>query len=174
MSRSIGIGLLVLFLHGLMGTYLAQWALREQAREHMEALVRSGMGEQLVVELRFRAVNGRIADPGFQWVEKNEFRFHGLMYDVVGRAADENIITFRCIADHHETDIVRRAHELEPVNGVANGRSGPRIKFDDTRYLPLSTSMVPMDGNALSLFPSDQGTVVRSGFAPLPWHPPAA
>jgi hypothetical protein len=71
----------------------------------MHALIRSGVLKNQCIEV---VIQDLAHDKNFKWIEKDEFRYKGCMYDVISVVIKGNSATFQCISDSREEQLIAR------------------------------------------------------------------
>lgn len=116
-----------------MGTFLVYKhnlaALRSQVRADID---RQEHSKEQLSTITIPLVNGLPQQEGFEMEGDHEFRLDGAMYDIIDAQQDGHAITFTCISDKKEDELIRNyAQQIDghQMNGK-NGQQGPvLIKF---------------------------------------------
>lgn len=142
MRHTISILLLGVFCFPLAGHWLL-FALRKyQIRENTERLLRAGVSEEQLVLVRLPDDWKRYPGLSFQRMHAREFKYQGVMYDVVRQARSGDTTLYWCVADYADTELHRQweacasdwAHK-DPANRKANERL--RLFWQEL-YLPAA------------------------------------
>lgn len=141
MQRSLGSGLLIVFVIALVAVYPLQWRLRSEAREHMRTMIRArGCRMEGVLSVDLTLVNGAVADPRFAWEEEHEFSFNGSMFDVIEQSVHGDRLHIVCVADGNEDALIAQARRTAP-----NGHSGGGVPL--SMLLSVAGSFLPPDAH---------------------------
>jgi hypothetical protein len=135
MQRSVSSALLIVFAFALVGVYPLQWQFRMAARTHMRAMVRT-QGRRLpgALELSFPLSHGTVSDERFAWEEKDEFSLDGRMYDVISLHVSADKVTFLCVADAEEGELIAQAESTAP-SGHTSGVPASLLRCITCVYL---------------------------------------
>jgi hypothetical protein len=112
MTRILSILLIPLFLFNTFGNYFVFTYNRFVLRNEMNNLIKSRHFDKecTVIKIAYAKRNG-----DFTRVNDNEFRFKGVLYDIISEDLQDGILTIRCINDRQEDNLINgfsRSQEL--------------------------------------------------------------
>jgi hypothetical protein len=107
MKRGLAILLLTLFLFNMFGYYFVFSYNRYLLRNEMRSLARAGYFEGSGILLKIKDVQH---EPGFKRLDKNEFVYNGMLYDILAESTSGNTTTFKCINDIKEEKLLAEFH----------------------------------------------------------------
>ena len=83
-------------------------SLKKDVRERIE----SGMEES---DLSLMTFSVEDAANNIEWEDEKEFKYEGIMYDIVKSDTVGNLVMFWCYEDHRESDLNRQLEELSEI-----------------------------------------------------------
>ena len=102
MKKIFPISLLFLFLFNVIVFYPVFFFLQQDAKEKMEQKIKQSISENELIVISVSESESR----SIQWLNDDEFRYHGNVYDVVKKETDKNNTTrFYCINDSKEKEL---------------------------------------------------------------------
>lgn len=107
MKRVFAALILLLFLFNIMGYYFVFSYNQLLVRNEMKGLIKAGYFEDSYIVLKI--VNPSL-NPDFKRVDKGEFEYKGLLYDIVSEKKESNFTIFRCINDKNEENLLAGFH----------------------------------------------------------------
>ena len=108
MQRVSAAALLVCLILSLGGFYPIQRSIRLHVKRAVRARLRTRPNEMDVATFTFHVKNGQVQDPHFTWVEEDEFDLGGVLYDVLDRTVEGDLLTVYAIADGKEMSFLAR------------------------------------------------------------------
>lgn len=102
MKRLVAILLLFLYLHNFAGYLAAFVLLQSRVRSDIERSITSGLPDDVLTLLVFKSSSLGNDEPAVQWLDDNEFRYEGSMYDVVRIRTSGDSVYFLCVNDVEE------------------------------------------------------------------------
>ena len=115
MKRLFAIILLLLFLFNTLGYYLVfsynQFVLRTEIR----TLIKSHLFDNACAVLQ---IDDPLHNKDFRRLNEEEFRYKGVLYDIVSEETNSSGLTIRCIIDCQEDNLIAGfSHSQEFLNG---------------------------------------------------------
>ncbi len=176
MRHTLSILLLSVFCFPLAGHWL-WFALRKyQIRENTEQLLRAGVSQDQLVLVRIPDDWKRYRAFPFQRMHALEFKYQGVMYDVVRQARSGDTTLYWCIADHADTELHRQweaqvgdwAHK-DPANRSANERL--RLFWQELS-LPAAQGQICLPAGSRAKLIFGYKKTLDSGYVICLFHPP--
>ncbi len=151
MKRFFAIFLLLLFLFNTLGYYLVfsynQYVLRSEIR----SLVKSHHFDRGCTILR---IHDKMPEGDFQRLNADEFRYRGVLYDIVSEDHEPGIIIFRCIADNQEDNLIAGfSRSQEFVNSQGNSATAKHAAA--MLFHVITLALVEVSPDQLTPFPSE-------------------
>jgi len=103
MKRVFAVFIIVVFLFNMMGYYFVFSYNQHLVRNEMKNLIEAGYFEGLSVVLK---ILNPSSDCDFRRVDKGEFEYKGMLYDIVSEKKEGNFTIFRCINDKNEEKLL--------------------------------------------------------------------
>lgn len=145
MRKSLVVFLLLVFLFNLAGVFIAFKIQRSLIRNGVMKLLQGpGFEKELTV---IKVTPGNIHF--FAWENENEFRFKGVMYDVVKKeltSKDELIL--HCIVDKKETRLWNDLTERVKKNNSSHQALNNLVKLFSSPFLPAKKIIVEFFSDA--------------------------
>ena len=114
----MAIFLLFVLLFNIGGLYLVFRFQQHQIRKEVKHKIKLGVPQNELYLIRISPDNQHL----IQWIHSKEFRYKGVMYDVVRKKTiDAKTIEFACINDEQEAKLF--AHLDEEINKSNNNHS---------------------------------------------------
>jgi hypothetical protein len=107
MKRGLAILLLALFLFNMFGYYFVFSYNRYLLRNEMRTLARGGYFKSSGITLKIKDAPH---DPRFKRIDKHEFVYNGMLYDILSESTTGNTTTFNCINDVREEKLLAEFH----------------------------------------------------------------
>lgn len=82
-----------------------------------------GMDKEELIELEFNTEEAN----ELEWIKSHEFRYDGLMYDVIETSMEGDKMIYLCFPDHQETALNK---ELDMLRAIAHNNHLPRQKSE--------------------------------------------
>ncbi|MEI7895615.1 MAG: hypothetical protein WCJ26_01170 [bacterium] len=111
MKKVLIVSLLALFLFNSIGYYLLFELNRYGIRHEMQALIKHNPSKLAVI-----SVPDIIRDHSFQRIDKKEFRYKGVMYDIVREIKTSRGLIFICIHDAKESNLYSGLNHVNQNN----------------------------------------------------------
>ncbi len=111
-KRLFAIGLLLILLVPLAGGYLFFKLRQYQIREMMEQRIKNGISKDELTLVKIPDKWQEGSHSSFTWVEDNEFRYKGRMYDIVEQEKHGDTTRYYCILDHEESALYSKLEEM--------------------------------------------------------------
>lgn len=121
MRRLFALVFISLYLYNIVG-YLALFSvLQYQVRNEVKNMLKAGVSEKELVKFAFHTPSLRNGIYQIQWIDKNEFRYDGRMYDVVRSTAAQDTTYVFCINDTQENRLFENldTHVQREMDGSA-------------------------------------------------------
>jgi len=169
-QRLTGIFLLVLFLHNLGGYYWVYHFLRRQAKSEMKAYIRKNHGNDPGV-----SVFSEEQSKDFEWIEDHEFRYRGMMYDIVKTEERNGKKYFHCVKDEREEELISAFLDIRMIMEEADEETEPIKqwikKFEKELGWPVKLGLNGSYPGKISMMPSSV-PMVDPGYADIQFPPP--
>ena len=139
MKRLISTILLGLMFYNIFGYYLAYRSLIFEAKAEMKDIIRDNEESDNIVLIKLPYINGEILDKNFKYVEKNEFMYEGMMYDIEKQEIYDGYIFFYCINDTKEEKINAQLYQHIDDNIIGFPMSHKKSSIEKNsiqKYLP--------------------------------------
>jgi hypothetical protein len=78
---------------------------QNQIKHEMKKKIRSSLPEDKLEVINIPLSKTNIRKMGIEFIDKNEFRYHGIMYDIVKRVYNKNSMIVFCVNDKKETEL---------------------------------------------------------------------
>jgi hypothetical protein len=101
--KILSILFLGLFLFNTGGYYFVFRYNQSLIRDEIKGMIRSGNANAEYTVLR---ISSPLLDPGFKRIDRNEFRYHGRMYDIIREVDEGDATLFYCINDTKEESLL--------------------------------------------------------------------
>lgn len=106
MKRFVALIFLFLYLYNFAG-YLAVFSvLQYRIKKEVKHRLLSALPASQLTHLSFPLQKGDDQKHSIQWIEKDEFRYEGKMYDVVRMVADDDSMHIFCVRDDQEEKLL--------------------------------------------------------------------
>jgi hypothetical protein len=135
MRRVISIGLSVLFLYYTAGYFISFKAEQYLIKKSVKQRLKSQIPDEELTCLVFNPSSKNFRQ--IEWIEKHEFRYYGIMYDIVRQYIDKRgYIHYYCINDRQEEQLISRLkdymknHTDIPADHHQNKLNGKFSLFD--------------------------------------------
>ncbi len=177
MRHTISILLLSVFCLPLVGHWLP-FALRKyQIRENTERLLRAGVSEEQLILVRIPDDWKRHLSFPLQFMNGREFKYQGVMYDVVRQARSGDTTLYWCVADYADTEWHQQWEACAgdwARKGPANRRADERLRlFLQDLYLSAVHEQVLLPArHTAKLFLGYEKDALDSGHTICLFHPP--
>jgi hypothetical protein len=160
--------LLLIFLANVVGFNLAtlfqltahQYTSRENEKEK-------------IVTLKIPVSETTAASSGFEWLEEDEFTFHGRRYDVISSAEINGVLVMTCYDDTKEDFLYKKLEEQTSTNENKQPVKGKQtflkkgIEYDHAEF--LFSFSTPFSTCELIPAPLFESLVFRPVASPPPW-----
>lgn len=105
MKRFFSMVFISLYLYNIVG-YLALFTmLQYQVRNDVKTMLKAGVSEEELVTFAFHTASLYGGAYGIQWIDENEFRYKGHMYDIVQMSTTNDTSYLVCINDLQEKQL---------------------------------------------------------------------
>jgi hypothetical protein len=94
-----------LILFNLFGYYFVFKCDQMQVKNEMKAMMQSSAYRSHYEEI---SILNPSADRNFKMIDKDEFRYHGMLYDIISTRISGKTVIFRCINDTKEEQLLSR------------------------------------------------------------------
>ncbi len=131
MKRIFSLVFISLYIYNIIG-YLALFsALQYQVRSEVKNMLKAGVPEHELVKFSFHTPSLQNGFYGIQWIEENEFRHNGNMYDVVHMNTAHDTTYLFCVNDTQEKYLFENldSHVQREMGGSA--KPGKLDSFKD-------------------------------------------
>lgn len=130
LKRIISIVLLLLFIYGTVGYFVAFQVERYTVRQEIKHRIKQGVPTEELTIISDDATNSRL-----NWVKPNkEFRINGKMYDVVSKRVEGNTVYYSCINDTQEDKLFENLDKQ--VDNALNDSGKKNTKNNLKDYIP--------------------------------------
>jgi hypothetical protein len=120
MKRGFAFILITLFLFNTFGYYIVFNYTRHIVRSEMRSLAKAGYFKESGITLK---IANPLLDPGFRRINRNEFAYHGMLYDIISESVSGNIVTFKCINDRKEEKLIAQFHHYLDLTVCQNDKT---------------------------------------------------
>jgi hypothetical protein len=171
--RFAAIFVILLYLYNFAGYLAAFYVLQYRVRSEMKTTIKAGLPETMLAVLVFRTSSLGNDTPPVQWLEEDEFRYAGGMYDVVRSYTSGDSTYFLCINDVQEERLSANldSHVNREMNATGRTKSLDSLQnlFKDSyqKQSGVTSGLVllgrvldPTAGSSLAMIPN------------APFHPP--
>ena len=118
MKKLFAIFLVALFLFNTVGYYFVFSYNQYTIRKEIHCLIRTRYFEGSCIMLQ---ISTPLLNSDFKWLETGEFRYKGVLYDVISEKSVGQITTFHCINDKQEEKLIAGlSHSQEFAFGQNN------------------------------------------------------
>ena len=125
LKRITAIILLLIFAYNVMGGYMLIIIQRHQVRREMVREIKKGISLSELTSITMTSKNKK----DFDWKDKHEFKFEGVMYDVVSiENVNHETTIYHCISDHEEMKLLTEL-EAQKNKDSKNNRNNPLKQF---------------------------------------------
>ena len=173
MRRTIAIFFLFLYLHNFAGYLAVFFILQHRTQNEMRNRIAAEIPDGQLTLLVFHVDLLKQGSDLFQWIEENEFRHDGAMYDVVRTRVAGDSAYFLCTRD---TDEERLLSDLHQHTQREMNHSGVFSNFDSFKDVFKNSFSNPAAGRGLL---ADFGycavpdmTLPLFSISDAPFHPP--
>jgi hypothetical protein len=104
--------LLAAILFNISGYYFAFLIIRQGYKHDFICHLKLDKDNEAVLTFRIADDEIESANSTFKWMEENEFRYQGKMYDVISSEKQGNINIFRCLNDKNEETLMAKYEGL--------------------------------------------------------------
>jgi len=73
------------------------------------------------------SLSDKAAVEKIEWEGNDEFRFNGIMYDIVEKKIENGKLTIRCITDKKETELIKKYQDITKNNHGNSSKNKSRI-----------------------------------------------
>jgi len=125
MKRFPALFLLVVMLYNIAGYYMVVKVMRRQLKEQVKTIRLNNHpfeGLQVVKESKLSLANGKSK---LVFVQKDEFKIEGEMYDIISTVEQGNDIWYYCVKDKQEDKLLASLQQL--VNENAASKNGKQL-----------------------------------------------
>ncbi|MEI7661860.1 MAG: hypothetical protein WCK34_06675 [Bacteroidota bacterium] len=158
MKRLFAIFLLMVFLFNILGYYLVFSYNQYILRREMMSLVKSQHFDRGCALLR---ISELLANRDFRRLNPGEFRYRGVLYDIVSEEHEPGILIFRCIADSQEDNLIAGfSRSQEFVNSQGNAAAAKHGAA--MLYHVITLALVETSRNLAPQFPSEIKFAIQS------------
>ena len=113
--------IVITFLFNVFGYYLPFYLIRSAHRSEIEIEIRDNLNKENLVEVTYSLSNHAIQP---NWIiEGKEFRYNDEMYDVVSIIMHKDSITYLCVCDSQEQNLISNFNDLVNKNLENNKKS---------------------------------------------------
>ncbi len=109
--------IVLLFLFNIMGYYFVFSYNQLLVRNEMKGLIKAGSFEGLSVVLK---ILNPASNNDFRRIDKEEFEYKGMLYDIVSEKKEGNFTIFRCIIDKNEEKLLTGFHHYFELSSGQN------------------------------------------------------
>jgi len=128
-----------------MGYYIVFRVRQMELKSEVQQYLKSHIDDRNVTRLQFPLQSGKICDERFKWEDEDEFEFEGSMYDLLNSRSDANSITFYCLRDDKENELLKSFSDMQEQQDSNKGKSGSFFQFLASLYIiPQQTEVVPI------------------------------
>ena len=174
-KKIISILLLILFLFNVSG-YFVVFKLRQyNAREEMKTRIKQNLRdeEMEVIIIQNSEINSPLSD--FCFIEEDEFRYKGNLYDIVRKKTEGSNTVFYCINDKQEEKLFDGLNEHIKRNTDQNtptkDKSNTLTKSIVKEALPEKPDFIAYSVNQHILY-FKYNSLTNKQFIPVPSPPP--
>lgn len=172
-QRFLSILLLALYVYNLAGYILVFLILRGDARHDVSEQIASGTTRASWITMTFPTTALLAGKTGVQWLELDEFRYDGTLYDVVSREERGDTTVIVCYADIKETQVYAAIDHHTSRQAGAQDVAHPLVQIksaigETTPVFSLHAAILPQS----RLFPSASPDSYRSVILDISPPPP--
>ena len=109
--------IILLFLFNIMGYYFVFSYNQHLVRNEMKGLIKAGYFEGLSIVLK---ILNPASNNDFRRIDKGEFVYRGMLYDIVSETKEDNFTIFRCINDKNEEKLLAGFHHYFELSSGQN------------------------------------------------------
>jgi hypothetical protein len=140
--------LLLLLLLQSGGPMLLFAIQQQQIRREMKKRIKAGVAEEELVMLAIPKSLEAAPNNRFQRIHSREFRFDGLMYDIVRQEERGDTTFYTCILDELESELFanlhRMMHDEMQSNPDRKRQQRKATQLLDSKYLAVSVNPMPL------------------------------
>jgi hypothetical protein len=163
-----------LILFNLFGYYFVFRCDQIQVKNEMKGMIRSSYFSGHYEEIR---ITNPSSNRDFTMTDKDEFRFHGMLYDIISTKVSGNTVIFRCINDTKEEQLLARFDNYSTLlagNTIpGKARNSQAMLYHIIKHALLNTFTVrpPSVSSALIYYYPlvDFESVIIQPSSPPPW-----
>lgn len=163
-----------LILFNIFGYYFVFRCDQIQVKNEMKARMRSSSFRSHYEEI---SILNPSADPDFKMIDKDEFRYHGMLYDIISARVSGKTVTFRCINDTREEQLLSRYNHysisVAGMNAPEKNRNSQALLYHIIKHALLNTYTVqpPSTASVILFFEpgGDFKSIAIQPSFPPPW-----
>ena len=113
MKREIALILVLIFTYNIIGYYLLVMVQKHQVRSEMVQRLKQDIPSSELASIKMTSKNKN----DFYWYDANEFKYKGVMYDVVRtEKVNSKTTVFHCLTDHLEMKLLAQLEAQKSKN----------------------------------------------------------
>jgi len=143
--------LVSLFLFNIFGYYFVFSYNQYIIRGEMRGLIRAGTFEKSCSTLQ---IYDPRSNPDFEKINKNEFRYKGVLYDVISEQIAGHIVIYKCIIDIQEEKLISGFHRSQEYLGGQNNPARTRHTAAMLFHL-ITLALIEISAAELPRLPSE-------------------
>jgi hypothetical protein len=144
MKRFFVLLLVSLFLFNSFGYYFIFTYNRCMIRREMRCLIRANYFEHSCTTLQ---ISDPQTDPDFKKLNKTEFRYKGILYDIISEQVSGNSVIYRCIIDKQEEKLISGFYRSQEFanrqNNPARTRHAAAMLYHVITMALIETPLTP-------------------------------
>jgi hypothetical protein len=143
MKRLAAIVVIILMLFNSMGYFVVFKTIQYSVKREIKRKIKNQLAASELCLIKV-AGNDKTRQAEMQWMEEREFRFQGMMYDVVRTCTQNDTVYFYCINDRQEEQLFARLDHLvkhQTESGPVSRHNSKLIKYIVREAIPESTEI---------------------------------
>lgn len=155
MKKIAAIILLFVFAFNLGGFFLVFKIKQYYVRQEIKHRIKQGVPDDELILITVTPAIQHKLEWEFEWEDEKEFRYEGMMYDVVKtEVIDETTIAYYCISDEQETTLFANLDEQVKKNRDINNDNTENDSLEDMFKLLSDIYAQPQKDNTTFIQPN--------------------
>lgn len=166
--------LLIVFVYTSLGCYVSFFMQQQKIHKEIKCAIRHGLPDNCLTKISVAPNSSE--SKLLVWVKPGEFKYRGMMFDVVRKTTDEKgVIHYYCINDKQEKKIIDNLEKYFANNDLNTSHQNKSKSIYD--FIKKLNNYTMIDGENLVLLSSNKSYtdlfVPLNGIAPsVPTPPP--
>ena len=141
-----------------------------EAKTEMKQHIHSALYHQVYTDLLFNQQQMQ----NIAWIEEEEFKWNGEMYDVISKEVSGDSIWIRCVPDNKETLLINQYLKSGRSNDSGNQPSHCLIKLINSYFMVTSLEVPPSIQHRIFKVFKPYSFYILANFLPVSTPPPRA